>query len=873
MKQITVERRRVREAVATASRSWMLEATETSLNERMDAVRRAVSKRFNEGPGDYCYPEVIFDSYVIVSKGQKLWRVNYTTAADGTVTLAPGDPVQVRVSYTPVNEGVVFGLLPDDDTPKPLAEGETAPKPTGKKWGVLIIQEGMSKNRNRYGRKTLQEAAALYEGAKIFLDHQEAPRKYGRSIRDQAGFLKNVQGVLLGRDTAGKESATGLFALAATAVVTKPAIRQEMLDAYEEGNPDFYGLSHDAFCESVTAVDTDGRPFYDVTRIESVSSVDFVSNPAAGGRVLRLVASDTQPHTLEKDGNMLKKMIEAIRKSKNTALVAKLEALGAEPTEDQVLAIYTSLMEAGSPQGTPGTGAPAPGSQPATPPATPATPAPPATPTTPAPAPATPPTREAATAQPTQEAAQLMEALQDGRVLFLENALSTCSLPVPVKDHLRSRFQKQITEATTVGQLPAKAVIESAIREQVELFGKLAEGNILMPGSAASQRPRAEVVSSRREKVDAMLDSFFGVKMVEADDPREPGKKIKVPRLIEGHNPGSMQSFRQLYVEITGDRNITGRVSEATRLTEALDTSSFDQLMGDSITRRMVADYVQVTQAQWRGTIADVVPVSDFRTQRRMRFGGYGNLPTVAQGAPYPSLTPPTDEEATYAPAKRGGTESLTIEMIANDDVGAVRRIPQKLARAAAQTLYEFVFDFLRTNATIYDGTALAHASHNNIVTTALSSSNLSALRLKMKNQTDMSNGKRVGLAPRYIITGGDLEELVFHLTMSNVVVPDASIATTAAAGAPNFLRKLNLTPISVDYWTDANDVWLAASLDQTPMIEIGFFGGREEPEIFVQDSPNQGSLFSNDVITYKIRHIYGGGVLDYRGFAAAIVP
>jgi hypothetical protein len=41
-----------------------------------------------------------------------------------------------------------------------------------------------------------------------------------------------------------------------------------------------------------------------------------------------------------------------------------------------------------------------------------------------------------------------------------------------------------------------------------------------------------------------------------------------------------------------------------------------------------------------------------------MRFGGYGNLPTVGQGAPYTALTSPTDEEATYAPAKRGGTEA-----------------------------------------------------------------------------------------------------------------------------------------------------------------------------------------------------------------------
>jgi hypothetical protein len=33
------------------------------------------------------------------------------------------------------------------------------------------------------------------------------------------------------------------------------------------------------------------------------------------------------------------------------------------------------------------------------------------------------------------------------------------------------------------------------------------------------------------------------------------------------------------------------------------------------------------------------------------------------------------------------------------------------------------------------------------------------------------------------------------------------------------------------------------------------------------------GSLFTNDVITWKIRHIYGGGVMDFRMFAGGIVP
>ena len=43
--------------------------------------------------------------------------------------------------------------------------------------------------------------------------------------------------------------------------------------------------------------------------------------------------------------------------------------------------------------------------------------------------------------------------------------------------------------------------------------------------------------------------------------------------------------------------------------------------------------------------------------------------------------------------------------------------------------------------------------------------------------------------------------------------------------------------------------------------------GGQINPILFVQDQPLYGNNFTNDVITYKVRHEYGGAVVDYRGF------
>jgi hypothetical protein len=835
MKQQLIRHRALEATGANASRR-ILEADEQSLNDRMDAVGCAAREKFKGPDGCYVWVPAVFDTYAIIAKGEDLWRVSYTLDANGECVFGD-DAMEVvrKTTYEPekpepaeLTEGAIFGPMADDAVP--VKEGETAaatPVMTGKKWGVVIIQEGMSKNRNKYQRKALQAAAPLYEGAKVFIDHADRGT-YGRSIKDQAGFLKGVSGALLGvrESFAAGEKAQGTFALIGTLVVTKPAIRQEMIEAWDEGAQDFFGLSHDAMCDSVLTADTGGRAFYDVQRIESVQSVDLVSNAAAGGRVLRLVASDSVPATLEKDAAMLKKMMEAILASGNASLKSKLEAFGQNPTEDQVMGLYSQIGAAQA--------------------VTESAPAAPAATTTTAPA---------ANVRQVSES-EWLGVKRDGIALFLENTIGGTSLPDMVKDSLRKKFSAQIDAATTSDKLPSRESVTAEVTSQVELFGRMAEANIVLPSAAG--RTMVQSVESRREKIDRQLDAFFGVK--------KEGERFVIDRAP------AMMSFRNVYADITGDVRVTGRTSECTRLTENLTSATFDQVLADAINRRMVADYAMQNQAAWRGTIAEVVPASDFRTQHRVRFGGYGNLPTVTQGSPYTALTSPTDEEATYSVAKRGGTEQLTIEMIANDDVGAVRRIPQKLARSAGQTLYEFAMDFMATNAVIYDSVALIASGHANIVSSALTTSNIAALRLKIKNQADMSNSKRIGLKARYLFVPNDLEELAFYLTQADRAVPDSSVTSTAAAAAPNFVRGQGIQPIVVDYWTDTNDYHLTASVDQAPMIEIAFLGGREEPELFVQDTPNQGSLFTNDVLTYKIRHIYGGAVLDYRGFAAGIV-
>ncbi len=440
------------------------------------------------------------------------------------------------------------------------------------------------------------------------------------------------------------------------------------------------------------------------------------------------------------------------------------------------------------------------------------------------------PAPASATALATVEARLAMiETRANARV-----AINESRLPVPLQQRLQTRF----AEAETF----TAADVTTAIAGERTLLTQLREAD----GAHIRGLGSIEPGEDRSEKVGKMFDDFF--------DRSKPGF-----------------SFREAYIEVTGDRRVTGlvqncdmqRMREAvgeSRFAEAISASTWGDILGDSIARSVIREYGALeAYNDWRW-LADVVPVSDFRTQQRTRLGGYGNLPAVAENGSYDPLTSPGDDVATYALTKRGGTETISLETIANDDVGVIRRIPLSMATGAGRTLYEFVYNFLATNPVIYDGLALFVAGHNNIGTTALGTASFAAARLAIKRQTELSSNKRLGITLRHLVVPADLEEQTYDLFVR------------ASNNDETFVQSRKPTVHVVDYWTDANNWFATADNASVPLIEIGFYGGKEDPEIFIQDLPTQGSLFSNDQIKYKIRHIYSGAVRDYRGFYGAIV-
>jgi len=62
--------------------------------------------------------------------------------------------------------------------------------------------------------------------------------------------------------------------------------------------------------------------------------------------------------------------------------------------------------------------------------------------------------------------------------------------------------------------------------------------------------------------------------------------------------------------------------------------------------------------------------------------------------------------------------------------------------------------------------------------------------------------------------------------------------------------------------------LWIAVADPRVvDTVEVGFVGGQANPVLLIQDMPLYGLNFTQDTISYKVRHEYGGAVVDYRGF------
>lgn len=271
---------------------------------------------------------------------------------------------------------------------------------------------------------------------------------------------------------------------------------------------------------------------------------------------------------------------------------------------------------------------------------------------------------------------------------------------------------------------------------------------------------------------------------------------------------------------------------------------SFTSVVGGAIDRR-----VREIFAGLEMPLAPLVRqtlVNDFRPVDTYSIGGFPELREVVEGAEYEAGSIIT-EAGTFSIKKFGRVLSLTFEAITNDDL----RMLDTAIRGTAAKGVSLRNKQIRAafSAKLADGKALFHATRGNLLTDALDVEGLSKARAALRKVKDI-DGDPMGLTPRYLVVGPDLETDAQRLI---------SPITAAVTGEVNpFSSNLELI---VDPLLDGTEWIVAGDPAYGDAIELADLRGYEGVQ--VEEVPNHLS----DGITWRARTFAAAHPTGWRGF------
>lgn len=316
-------------------------------------------------------------------------------------------------------------------------------------------------------------------------------------------------------------------------------------------------------------------------------------------------------------------------------------------------------------------------------------------------------------------------------------------------------------------------------------------------------------------------------------------------------------------------------------LQEAMSVDDFPLLFGDILDRQLLGMYAE-WPTQW-SMIARRSTVRDFRTVNRfVTDGAEAILGSVPPGSEYPEAAI-SEARYQYSVSKYGRRVPLLWETWVNDDLDGLRSIPERLAKAARMSEEKFV-TALYAAATGPNATFFA-SGNKNIVTTGtlnpvLSVTALEAAFTVIWAQRD-ADGNPIFTGPLRLVVPPALAVTARNiLNATEIRIGKGSGASTDQITARNWMSG-EISELIVNPWlpivstTNGNTSWylFADPGVGRPAVEVGFLRGNETPALFVKSpdamrvgggsvSPEEGD-FDTDGINYRVRHVFGGTLME----------
>lgn len=305
-------------------------------------------------------------------------------------------------------------------------------------------------------------------------------------------------------------------------------------------------------------------------------------------------------------------------------------------------------------------------------------------------------------------------------------------------------------------------------------------------------------------------------------------------------------------------------------LAEAAGVDDFANILGSQMNRSLVSAY-QAVNMPWRAYTKQS-DVSDFRNNDRIMGSEAEDLLPLGPGGVGPYQDSKLSEQKySIRASTKGRAFSISRQALINDDLNYLKDQPTRFGRSAARTLTkEVVQTVLEGNLPAYDGTALFHTSHGNLLTSGTSVLTAANINLAMiAIRRSLFEGQYTGLQPRYLLVPPELEATA-RTIMNSEWIPQPG------TGIGNINPFQGVLEIIVDQWLTSTTAWyVLADPAYAPAIDVAFLQGNQTPDLLVQmpeyrrvagggeDMYMHGEF---DELRYAVRHDWGIAVAMYQG-------
>ncbi|MBU1229544.1 MAG: hypothetical protein KKA55_01805 [Proteobacteria bacterium] len=289
-----------------------------------------------------------------------------------------------------------------------------------------------------------------------------------------------------------------------------------------------------------------------------------------------------------------------------------------------------------------------------------------------------------------------------------------------------------------------------------------------------------------------------------------------------------------------------------------MSTSDFAAVFRDVAHKRLLKSYI-AAGSNWR-SYCNIVPASDFKTIYGVTLSEAPDLDLVNEHGEY-KYARFREKQESYHIAKHGKMVRLTLEMIINDDLRAFQKLPQLLGAAASRRESDIIYGLINSNPVMAeDGKALFCSDHGNLA----SGGDIGGV------DSDTLTAARQAVFLQQGLNGSDLNLELKHLLLPSTYMTSAEVLLTSAA-----LPESGMSAGVKNVWAGRLEPHFDARMDrasstawigvadpaQADTVEVAFLDGVEEPAISEHED------YKTDCIDWKVRHIFGAGIMDYRPF------